>query len=85
MNKPMNKITTINRAIATLIKLLSIKRRNKDVDINKAASSQYMILKVAFDLYSDVYSNSITTISFNNMIDEAKLFIQKTREKSHAK
>lgn len=83
VNKLMDKITTINRTIATLTKLLAIKRGNKDVDINESAGSQYIILKTAFELYLD--DNCISSQSFNSMIAIAKVFIQKTREKSYAK
>lgn len=81
----MNKITTINRATATLASLLAIKRSDKSISIRACANSHYNVLKAGFSVYSDVYSNTITTISFNNMIDEAKVFIQKTREQSYAK
>lgn len=81
----MNKIVTINRATATLGTLMAIKHSDKSIAIKACATSHYNILRVGFSLYLDSYSNTITTISINNMIDEAKLFIQKTREKSYAK
>ena len=81
----MNRIITINRATATLANLIAIKYGDKSISIKACATSHYNVLRVGFDLYLDIYTNAITTISLNNMIDEAKLFIQKTREQSYAR
>jgi hypothetical protein len=78
----MTRDIVVNRATATLAKLLAIKRRTKSVAISDTAGTHYVILKTGLEMY---LGSSVSIPSFMNMINDSKDFIQKVRTKSNAK
>ena len=62
---------------------MAILRSTKDEQTKTSALSHHLMLLTAFILYLDSMSiNYMSKDAVNNIIDDAKIFIKETREKS---